>query len=145
MDPSHPIQAGQRLGRIPECSHCRYELTGFSVGDVCPECGEQIKDLYPELEYSRLACAAAVCGALSLCTLVIAANGPYLLIFGFLGFAWTGVVLAMVARRSIRRAPFRCAGGSMAIARCGFWMSAPGVIIPAAGLGVEVLRPFVYG
>lgn len=145
MDSSHSIQAVHGLGHKPECIHCRYELTGFSVGDVCPECGEQIKDLYPELEYSRWACAAAVCGAMSLCTLFIAASDAYLLIFGFFGFAWIGVVLAVVARRSIRRAPFRCARGSMAIARCGFWMSAPGVIIPAAGLGVEVLRPFVYG
>lgn len=153
MDPSQPIETGPEPHRTPECVQCRYDLTGFSVGATCPECGRQITDLYPALEFSRLATAAAVCGALSLCMILSASLGDDLahisvaivLILGFFGLGLIGVVLALLARRAIRKSPFRHARGSMAIARSGFWMSAPALIVLSAGIGVEMLRPFVYG
>lgn len=31
--------------RCPQCLHCQYDLTGFAVGQECPECGMQIQQL----------------------------------------------------------------------------------------------------
>ncbi len=33
--------------RRPQCLHCQYDLTGFAVGQVCPECGKKIRALVP--------------------------------------------------------------------------------------------------
>ena len=33
--------------RSPACFHCQYDLTGFIVGQTCPECGNQILALVP--------------------------------------------------------------------------------------------------
>lgn len=153
MDTSIPTHADQHPGRTPECVQCRYDLTGFSVGAPCPECGHEIADLYPDLEFSGLATAAAMCGGLSLFSVFFAVIGSsagsiigsLLLVVGFFGPAWLGTVLSLLARRAIKRTPFRFARGSMALARAGFWMSVPAVVLPLAGIGVEILRPFVYG
>lgn len=132
----------------PGCIHCGYDLTGFTIGETCPECGRRIVDLQQDPELSPFAGSSLLCGVLSLLALFggwsSGFEGDLLvalpMMFVSVGLSCIGVVLAVLTRRSIKQRPFKFAPGSMTIARVGFWLSAPGLILLLAGIGIELVR-----
>ncbi len=128
----------------PRCAHCGYDLTGFSIGGTCPECGQRITP-QQDPDLSSPAGSSLFCGVLALlalfaCFLADDTLTALLMVFASFGLSCVGVVLAVLARRSIKRWPVRYAPGSMTIARLGFWLSAPGMILLLVGVGIELLR-----
>lgn len=131
-----PLEASHERRRPPECFHCRYELTGFAVGDVCPECGHRIEVLYENPPRSGLANASVILGTVSYLLVFIGCCGAWPLWFVFLGTSWAGLACAMVCRAQIRSDGYRYSRDSMTVARVGFWMCVPGVVVTTVTLAM---------
>lgn len=135
-----PLEASHERRRPPECFHCRYDLSGFAIGDVCPECGHRIEVLYENPPRSGLANASVILGSVSYLLVFMGCCVAPPLWVVFLGTSWAGIICALVCRARIRSNGYRYSRDSMTVARVGFWMCVPGVVITAA-----VLAAMVYG
>ncbi len=115
----------------PRCRECGYELTGFGIGDTCPECGAIIRLLYDEPPTSNLAKASVILGSISLGSFAIAVCGLWPLVFVFFAGGVAGMACSLVARRQIRKDGYRFSRNSKTITRVGFWICAPGTTLAA--------------
>lgn len=106
------------------CTHCHYDLAGLAAGQACPECGNEIRPLVGELPTPWAASVAFGCGVVSLFGCV--GWRPLMVVSPVL--ATVGIMFALWARATIRRAPGRFANHSWSFARVGFWLCVPGVI-----------------
>lgn len=112
----------------PECLNCRYDLTGFSIGQTCPECGQGISAFYLHPSRATLGDASVILGTVSfLCVGLGCIFWP--LFFVFLGTSWAGMICALLCRHRTRKHPYGFARSSIIVARIGFWMSVPGVVL----------------
>jgi hypothetical protein len=109
----------------PVCLHCRYDLTGFAVGQTCPECGNEIRSLFESDTIPDGATAAVVCGLIGFGSVLGGCCGmwPLLLLWPFMSVV--GMMLAFGARSLIRRHP------DLYARRSGFWLCVPGVAVAA--------------
>ncbi len=100
----------QTKGGSPQilCLNCRYELTGFRVGDICPECGTQIRELIDQSTISNTkSMFALACGVLSvIATLGTAVFFPFRLILWWqavgISTGFVAVVYSINLRYAIR-------------------------------------------
>ncbi len=135
-----PLEATHQRRRPPECFHCRYDLSGFAVGQTCPECGKQIRVLYENPPRAGLANAAVILGSVSYLMVFAGCCGAWPLWFVFLGTSWAGLICAIICRSQLKENGYRYSRSSMTIARVGFWMCVPGVVITTV-----VLVSLLYG
>lgn len=134
-----PLESTPHHRRPPECFHCRYDLSGFAVGQTCPECGKQIRVLYENPPRAGLANAAVILGSVSYLTVLLGCCGAWPLWLAFPLTSWAGLVCALICRSQIRQDGYRYSRSSMTIARVGFWMCVPGVVVT-----VVVLLSLLY-
>jgi hypothetical protein len=135
-----PLEATPHQRRPPECFHCRYDLSGFAVGQTCPECGKEIVVLYENPPRAGLANAAVILGSVSYLMVFAGCCGAWPLWFVFLGTSWAGLICAIICRSQLMENGYRYSRSSMTIARVGFWMCVPGVVITTV-----VLVSLLYG
>lgn len=128
----------------PICWHCRYDLTGFAVGDRCPECGSTIHTLARPLRIPGSATVGVVLGTLGLVCVGCTCVGAWPMIFGFPLASWAGAIASIVARQELRRRPHLYAQQAMARARLGFWLSMPGVVGTCV-LGAAAIYAMIIG
>jgi len=115
--------------RTPQCFHCKYELTGFAVGQTCPECGNEIRTLYGSRETPQSAKIAVWCGGFALLSVF-----PGGCLFGLLVLlcpilSIIGLVASLTARAEIRRNPYLYSKAGIVVARTGFWLCVPGIVV----------------
>ncbi len=115
----------------PVCLHCRYDLTGFAVGQTCPECGNEIRSLFESDTIPDGATGAVVCGLIGLGSVLGGCCGmwPLLLLWPFMSVV--GMMLAFGARSLIRRHPDLYARRSVRRVWLGFGLCVPGVAVAA--------------
>lgn len=123
-----PLQRDQIVHNAPRCLVCRYDLTGFGVGDICPECGHRIEILYETPEDSDLANTAVYFGLTSIACFGLACLVPPMLVAA-LPMGTVGAIVAIIARSRILMRPARYGRQSMLRARLGFWLSVPGLAV----------------
>lgn len=113
----------------PTCGHCQYDLTGFAVGQTCPECGNEIRTLSGGAIIPWTATAAVVCGLTGLGSVFGGCCGmaPLMLICPLLSVP--GMLCAWIARAQIRQDPDLYARRSITTIRIGFWLCAPGAVV----------------
>ncbi|MCC6682131.1 MAG: DUF4190 domain-containing protein [Phycisphaeraceae bacterium] len=107
------------------CSRCGYDLTGSTVGGVCPECGTPVsRSLDPAVggKTSGYAVASLVLGILSIVGCMVyglpsMVCGPLAIYFSVLG------------KRQVRR--HEAGGSSQGLAQAGFVLGLIGTIIAA--------------
>ncbi len=121
----------------PVCLHCGYDLAGFAVGQVCPECGVEIVRLFEPVNIPRSAVIGVACGIASLgsfagglCIWPLAVLWPVL--------AAVGLPFAAYAWHTVRRDPSLYMRKSGRVARTGLWLCAPGVVVLVLLLGLVV-------
>lgn len=125
--------------RPPECFHCGYDLTGFGVGQTCPECGRAIRVLYENPPRAKAANAAVILGSVSLVLMLTLCCGAWPVLFVFPVLSWIGLVCAVVCGSQLRRDGARFSRDSRRVGRVGFWLCVPGVV-----LSVVVLAGVLY-
>jgi len=95
------------------CVGCGYNLTGVSIGSVCPECGRAVEDSIGARQADQTSSAAITCLVLGICSLaVMPLLGPLAIIYYYrakreieTGFyssgSWTmakaGLILGVIA------------------------------------------------
>lgn len=124
-----PERYREEPAQAPRCFHCQYELTGFAVGQTCPECGNEIRTLYGSRKLPLSVKVSLWCGGLGLLALF-----PCGCLFPLTGLLWlalsvAGLAAALVARAEIRTNPQLYRKSSIAVARTGFWLCVPGVVV----------------
>lgn len=127
----------------PKCRDCGYELTGYGIGDRCPECGATIRTLYDEPPRSNLANASVILGSISLASIPIACCGLWPVAIGFFVAAAAGMTCAMIARSRIRADGYRYSRSSRTITRVGFWLSTPGTVLTITAIVAMVYHAVV--
>ena len=88
----------------PRCPRCKYDLTGFELGQTCPECGWRIKFLRPLMLYRIDAIIAAIISMSGVIMTVLGCGYPPLLIAGPC-VSVIGVLLGVVVAFRSTRGP----------------------------------------
>lgn len=138
-----PLEASPQRRRPPECFHCRYDLSGFAVGQTCPECGQEIRVLYENPPRAGLANAAVILGSVSYLMVFAGCCGAWPLWFVFLGTSWAGLICAVVCRSRLKKHGYRYSRSSMTVARVGFWLCVPGVAVTVVVLLLLWIGPLL--
>lgn len=107
----------------PRCNTCGYELTGFSVEGVCPECGTKIWNPHTMQPTSGYAITSLVLGCLSIVS--CATIGPVAFVFGL-----PGVIFGHMSTAQLRRGTRGGATKGLAIA---------GLVLSYIGLSVAII------
>lgn len=135
--------------RRPQCLHCQYDLTGFAVGQVCPECGKKIRALVPHgksLGAARWASAmgygatgSVVVGVLLIVAGFVLAPLGVLLLLVSLPLTYIGLITAGAAWWEVRHNPYLYTRRSMRQAKVGLVLCLIPVIVAVLAFTVPML------
>lgn len=111
----------------PCCLHCRYELSGFAVGDTCPECGTRVLTVAEDQDVPTAVAVSIFAGSTGALCLGLAIAGLFYGSFGLVWFAllWLlssaiGLIYAVWAAVTIRRNPRLTSRRTIVASRIGF-------------------------
>lgn len=122
-----------------KCVHCDYNVSGFEIGDLCPECGEIIRTLRIPTMVPDSATAGVVLGSISILGFVISCCGAWPLLFVAPPLSWIGLICSIHARRACIQKRHVYGRSARIRTRLGFWLCVPGV-----ALSVLVCAGFLY-
>lgn len=126
-----------------KCVFCDYNVSGFEIGEICPECGETIHTLSKPNAVPKTATASVWCGSISIACLFVGLCGAFYgmlpLILATLLVAWIGAICSIRGSRVASKARHLYGRRSRVIARIGFWLCMPGV-----GLTVVLTAAMIY-